>query len=231
MAKAIKARKQKQFKPASECPTPREDLAGRKFGRLEVVAFAGRTMRGMAMWKCVCQCGADAICRVDHLIRGSSRSCGCLREELRTKHGLSRSGEHHVWKTMRQRCSNKNNRDYPFYGGRGITVCQRWMQSFEAFYSDMGPRPSSNHSIDRINNDDGYHPDNCRWVTHTEQCSNRRSCVILTFGGESKTITQWAASLGISSSTIQTRRNAGWSDEAILSTPIETKFRRKANRS
>lgn len=231
MAKAIKAAKHIEIKPANECSVPRNDLTGHTFGRLSVKSFAGRTMRGMALWNCVCQCGSVVVCRVDHLQGGDSQSCGCRRLELQSKHGLSGIAEHKVWKSMRQRCSNKNNKDYLAYGARGITVCKEWETSFEVFYRDMGPRPSANHSIDRIDNSKGYCPDNCRWVTHDDQCNNRRSSVRLTLRGESKTVKQWAECLGISSSTLHTRRHAGWSDEAILQTPIEEKFRRKEDRA
>lgn len=135
-----------------------------------------------------------------------------------TTHGQSRTTEYRIWLQMRARCGNPNHANYARYGGRGIKVCQRWENSFEAFLEDMGPRPSSNHSLDRVNNNKGYGPDNCAWALPSEQANNRRTNSNLTFEGRTQTIAQWAAELGISQHTLRRRLEEGWSVAVALTT-------------
>lgn len=125
------------------------------------------------MWDCLCSCGNQTTVRGAHLRGSDCQSCGCLALEGKTLHGLSKTTEHVIWSGILQRCENKNNHGYRNYGGRGIKVCSRW-KDFENFYADMGRRPSSKHSIDRINNDGDYEPNNCRWATVSQQLANRR---------------------------------------------------------
>jgi hypothetical protein len=120
-----------------------------------------------------------------------------------------------VWIAMRTRCLNPNSDDYPDYGGRGISICERW-SSFDDFMADMGPRPSSRHSIDRIDNDGNYEPTNCRWATPTEQANNRRSSHLVTFNGETMTVANWARRLGLSHDVLQARFDNGWPPERAL---------------
>lgn len=134
----------------------------------------------------------------------------------RTEPGAS---EKHVWYGMVNRCHKPDSPDYPRYGGRGIRVCERWRESFVAFLVDMGPRPSPRHSIDRINNDMGYEPSNCRWATHREQMLNRRCARLITLGGVTKSLSEWSEQLGISRTAVVARIKRGWSDERIVSTP------------
>lgn len=144
-------------------------------------------------------------------------------------HGLSYSSEYGIWKHVCGRCLDPKEAGYENYGGRGITVCDEWRTSFSAFYRDMGPRPSKSHSIDRINNDGHYTPENCRWATPTEQCNNTRKNTFLTFGGETMTWTQWARKLDISRETIVYRVQQGWPIERVLSSSLSTMGRPRTN--
>ena len=154
------------------------DLTGLKFGRLTVRQFAGQDRHGNRLWLCDCACGGTVTVIKGSLSSGRTRSCGCLQREFivrrNTTHGLSDTPEYRAWRDMLSRCENPNTRYYELYGGRGISVCDRWRGSFEMFYADMGPRPSPRHSIDRIDNDGDYEPGNCRWATWTEQNANKR---------------------------------------------------------
>ena len=153
------------------------DLTGQKFNRLFVVGRSNEKKRNRVAWDCLCDCGNAAVISGDHLRRGESKSCGCLVVEamrsIATTHGKSRTRVHRIWLAMKARCHRKTYPERRFYGGRGISVCDRWRNSFEAFYEDMGDCPPG-RSIDRIDNDGNYEPGNCRWATWDQQISNRR---------------------------------------------------------
>jgi hypothetical protein len=162
-----------------------------------------------AKWFVLCDCGAEKIVHSGHLFSGQSKSCGCLRDELSSKkhrkHGAWKNLEYRTWQGMKSRCRDTGNKDYPNYGGVGITVCNKWINSFENFIADMGPRPPGKHSIERINNSAGYSPENCRWATRKEQAENRKSNQYVVLEGKTLTVAEAARCLGLHRSTIRDR--------------------------
>jgi hypothetical protein len=151
-----------------------EDLSGKFFGKLTVKGFAEKRS-GKPYWLVECECGNSKVVRGQYL-RDGAKSCGCTRGKV--THGFSRRGrvtpEYKAWQAMIQRCVNPDHEAYKNYGARGITVCQLWRNSFDEFFASMGKRPTPKHSLERINNDRGYSPDNCKWATRTEQNRNKR---------------------------------------------------------
>lgn len=159
------------------------DLVGQKFGRLTVLReekpHVSTSGKNIHMWLCVCECdGKEVILRGDSLRHGRTKSCGCLRiqkcKERKASHGMVGQPEYKVWSNMKSRCYNSNTANYPNYGGRGIKVCERWLESFENFYEDMGERPSKNHSIERLDVNGGYSLENCIWIENEKQTRNQR---------------------------------------------------------
>ncbi len=202
-----------------------QDLSGQVFGRWIAVAHAGRKGKTgrITMWLCRCECGVEREVPATSLKRGISRSCGCLRSPF-VSHGCTARGlktpEYKVWCGIKTRCTNENEPKYRYYGGRGIMMCERWLDSFDNFLTDMGPRPSPKHEIDRFPNNDGnYDPDNCRWATKVEQANNKRSNLILTMNGESLTLSQWCRRLSIPVGRTSSRLKKGWSVENALTAP------------
>lgn len=207
---------------------------GDRYGRWEIIqeterqrSSAGRSCR---MVECRCECGTIREVKLGSLRQGKpSQSCGCLQREAAREnghrnrtHGVSHCPTYVSWSMMKQRCYNPNEVEYASYGGRGITVCDRWLDSFESFLEDMGERPSLRHSIDRYPDNSGnYEPGNCRWATQRQQNRNRRSNVLLTFHGETMCISEWAERIGLPRKTLEKRLNHhGFTVEQALTIPL-----------
>jgi hypothetical protein len=177
----------------------RIDLSGKRYGRLVAIRFHGKNERRKSLWLCRCDCGKEKIVNAGNLNSGNTTSCGCFNleviKEVSSTHGLTGTPEHDAWVNMIQRCTNPNNEDYYRWGGRGVKVCDRWLNSFEAFYEDTGPRPSPKHSLDRWpNNETGhYEPGNFRWATKKEQNRNRRSNHWIEYNGMKMIVQDWAS--------------------------------------
>jgi hypothetical protein len=210
-----------------------EDLTGQSFGGWTVQRYAGSG--GESFWKCLCVCGHMRDVRRSELLRLASSSPTCnghwtSRRQSKT-HGLSQAPEYHVWWNMLSRCENPKAQEYPRYGTRGITVCAAW-HDFMAFYTDMGPRPSARHSIDRYPDPNGhYGPENCRWATPAEQNRNMRKTILLTHNGVTLCMKDWAAAAGMPYATLDYRLKHGWLLEDALTTPPTPRAFRRRPRS
>lgn len=185
---------------------------GQVFGRWTVDRYI-KSRRGRGRWECVCACGARKILLGYKLSSGNTKSCGCWRRDRLLKHGFtSRSGgrasrtrEYTSWAGAKERCHNPDAQAYDRYGGRGITMCERWRVDFTAFLADMGARPTPRHTLDRIDNDGPYSPENCRWATYGEQNRNTRQNRWIEFNGETLCLQDWALRLGMSSNGLVRR--------------------------
>lgn len=203
------------------------DLAGQHFGRLTVLHRAPNRKdasgRSRTYWTCQCECGKIFDVLADNLMYGRQVSCGCYKREinhnLKTTHGETNTRLYGIWLSMKRRCDTPSLVAYPDYGGRGISVCEEWVNSYTAFRDwAMENGYDENLSIDRIDNNGNYCPDNCRWVDCVAQANNRRSNVILEYHGESHNITEWARILGKNPKTLFSRLYSGDSVEKILRT-------------
>lgn len=197
---------------------PRSALHGERFGRLVVLSAQG-TQR-----HCICDCGNNCTVRAGALTAGYNKSCGCLYAESRKtvarRHGAASGGGHtrayKAWAAIRQRCLNPKDKRYPHYGGRGITVCDQWLESFEAFYRDTGDPPPL-YSLERRDNNAGYSPGNCLWATVAVQNRNTRRNRKITWRGRTQTLTDWAAEFGLPVNTLRYRlARADWDAEAVF---------------
>ena len=226
----------KVAKPRSQ----RIDITGQRFGRLVAIRYEGSDPRKRrSIWRYACDCGGVRVTSMDSVKDGSVKGCSdCFVERCRVVGSMAshpkrggkkaRSAECTAWRGMRHRCHDKGDKEFRNYGARGITVCDRWRYDFKAFLADMGPRPSPNHSLDRINVNGNYEPSNCRWATRKEQCRNTRFNRNLTLGGVTRCVAEWAEITGISAYTISGRVARGWNDERILTTPARAMTRRAA---
>lgn len=180
------------------------DMAGQTVGRLNVLSRADNTSTGQAQWLCQCSCGNKTIVRGYALRQKKALSCGCLRIETNTKHGKTKTPTYAAWQGMKRRCYSKTAKAYKNYGGRGIRVCERWLDSFDNFLFDMGISPQG-MTIERINNDGDYQPSNCRWATRANQARNRRTTKLIEYNGKKQCMKDWAKELGINYDTLKSR--------------------------
>lgn len=196
-------------------------IEGKRFGNLVCIR---RTSNIRVL--CRCDCGTQKEILIGNLRQHGTKSCGCMRIESNSKahitHGLTKSTEYRIWYSMIVRCYSEKHISYRNHGGRGISVCNRWRSNFQNFIDDMGCRPTNKHTLERIDNNSGYSPENCRWATYKEQQNNKRNNVILIHGGESMTITQWGEKLGIGDGIIWKRLKRGWPVKKALFTPSLT---------
>ncbi len=206
------------------------DLTGRKFGRLTVLGRAKNERGGDSKWKCLCECGNITEVIAGHLKDGHTKSCGCLSKEIVSEtsktHGKTNTRLYRIYKKMYRRCYCPETKYYKNYGGRGITICPEWLgeNGFPNFYDwAMANGYKENLSIDRIDNDKGYYPENCRWATAKEQANNTRSTVYLTYKGETKPASEWAEITRIRQDTLTMRKRNGWSDEECIEIPVGSK--------
>lgn len=202
---------------------------GDRSGRLEMIRVHGKSISGYWYITVRCDCGNVFPVNENNFRRGLAKGCGCKQgtsdHAFKPTHRESggdkgeKSPEYATWGEMKKRCFCKTSKNYPHYGGRGITVCERWEKSYEDFLSDMGRKPSPQHSIDRIDNNGNYEPGNCRWATKTEQASNTRRNKTITALGKTMTAAQWARETGVSEFRIYGRLRDGWNPEDALFLP------------
>lgn len=194
-----------------------QNLLGKRFGRLTVIKFLGISESRQAEWLCRCDCGSMTVAPTGQLNFGL-QSCGCLNIEKTTTHGMSNTRPYRIWQGMKSRCDNPKAYNYADYGGRGIKHCKSWT-SFENFWHDMQKGYSPDKTLDRIDNDGGYCPENCRWATTGEQSQHKTNSALLTYNDQTLNVTQWAEKLGVSRKILYARKRAGWPDDKVLETP------------
>lgn len=205
------------------------NLIGKKFNKLTIIKYMGKDKWGHR-WLCLCECGNQKEISENNIKTGQVKSCGCLKNKI--KHGHTANGKqsktYMAWKHMKHRCYNKNNPKYKDYGGRGITVCGRWLDKengFLNFLKDIGKIPEGKE-LDRINNNklkDGYSPENCKLSTRKQQCRNMRNNHLIPFNGKKLTASEWSEITGISYDIIRKRLKNGWSIKKALTIPVKSR--------
>lgn len=195
------------------------DLSGQRFGRWVVEACVQDGSPGRIHWWCICDCGTRKMVAQPSLRRGISKSCGCLIVDTHRTHGQTKQSEFRIWDQMKQRCLNPKHKNYSYYGGRGIRIHEDWLRSFVAFLEAVGSRPSTRHSLDRINVNGNYEPGNVRWATKKEQGRNIRRNRLVTANDKTQTLADWADETGLPYNTIYSRLRLGWSDDRIVNEP------------
>lgn len=201
------------------------DLTGQPFGRLTVLERA-ENKNGRVYWKCECACGNITNIQADRLVAGTTQSCGCLNKERvkqsNSTHGMSNTPEFHTWEGIIKRCTNPKAIGFKRYAGRGITICDEWRHDFMAFYNHVGKKPTSKHTIERINNNLGYKPGNIKWATRQEQANNTRRNHNITLHSWTMNVTQWAKFIGVKQGTISERINHyNWPPAKAIFQPVK----------
>lgn len=202
-----------------------KDLAGEKFSRLKVIKYA-YTRNKRAYWLCECVCGNTKVVSTTDLKTGNTQSCGCLKHErvktfysnLNKTHGMKGTKIYSKWLSMKARCYKKSCKGYKNYGGRGIKVCDDWKNSFITFYEwAIKNGYQDNLTIERIDVNGNYEPDNCKWITNTEQQNNKKNNTYIIYNGDKHTIAEWSRIMGINKNTISGRLRKGWTTKRVLS--------------
>lgn len=205
------------------------DLTGQKFGRLTVIKRAesriSKTGQHKTMFLCKCDCGNEICVSSSNLKSGYVKSCGCYQQECRiknnTSHGMSKTRLYKIWKGIKRRCINKNYAQFQYYGGRGITICDEWENNYLNFYNWAINNGYDDYlSIDRIDLNRNYEPNNCRWVDKFKQANNKRNNHYITYNGETHTIAEWGNLSFLTPKQIQKRLRLGWDVQKIFTTPI-----------
>lgn len=197
----------------------------KKYGRLTIVRQLDISEDGKKRYLCKCECGKETIVFAENLLSGHTKSCGCLKKEIieagaHTTHGLSKTRIYRIWKGMRKRCKNPNDSNYHKYGGRGIKVCSEWDSDFLSFYYwAMENGYDDSLSIDRIDNNKGYSPDNCQWSSEARQANNRRSNHLVTIDNKTHSINEWSKIVGISTVVIYKRIKQGMTEVEAITKP------------
>lgn len=215
---------------------PHPDIIGKRFGKLTVIERVGSKRISAktteSLWRCVCDCGGERITIAGPLKYGRTTSCGCGRYDRSPRlrhghagnahHGIKPTSTYTIWRGMVVRCTKPNTANFQQYGGRGITVCERWT-TFDNFLTDMGERPSRNHSLDRIDGSGNYEPSNCRWATAIEQQTNRAVVRRITYRDKTYSLAALARFAGCSEEVLRSRIKAGWSIKDAVETPVRLK--------
>lgn len=200
------------------------DLTGKTFGRLTVIERAESDRNGLTQWRCRCSCGSVIVTRSQDLRRGASKSCGCRTREVTAdrnlRHGMAGTRPYRIWKNMKTRCFNPRSKSYSNYGGRGITVCEKWANSFEAFWEDMGPTYKDGLELDRIDPNGNYEPGNCRWVDKKTQNRNTRANRVVDSPLGAMPLSELAELTGINYGTLKSRANRGLPFEKLIA-PVQ----------
>lgn len=224
------------------------EIIGLKKNRLTAIKYVETNKHRKRIFQFACECGNITKAVVSDFLNGHTKSCGCLFRETsakkmkkfrhlgegnRLRHGMTNSSEYSTWRTMKARCYNKKTESFKSYGARGIKVCKSWLDSFDNFFADMGPKPTNKHVLDRINVNGNYSPENCRWATQHDSDRNKRTNKYLTYNGETLIESDWCKRLGLKSrNAISKRIASGWpTDLAFTLGPIERKLRKKINKS
>ena len=212
-----------------------KDITGLKFGKWLVLSLSEERKKNRIAWLCRCDCGKEKVLIGSYLKSGKLKGCHCddsmIGIDYRAKHGRRNTPEYNSWQSMKKRCYDPTNENFKHYGGRGIIVCDRWIDSFENFFKDMGIKPSLKHTIDRIDTNGNYSLENCKWSTPIEQGNNKRNCIILTMDSKQMTLKQACVMKNIPSGLVYNRVQHGWSIEEALNTPRMRQYSRVSRKS